>query len=130
MLDGTPRLDIKLCIQDQHDCPTFDGKRRSIKKGGHMDLLEKVRKSLSQVVHPDTGMDVIRMKLVRDLKVNRDGTVKLTFRPYSIYSSSGFRQGIRIKKAVKSVPGVNAVYVKVDSHIHAERLERLLGVVN
>jgi len=95
-----------------------------------MDLLEKVRKSLSQVVHPETGMDVIRMKLIRDLKVNRDGTVKLTFRPYSIYSSSGFRQGIKIKKAVKSVPGVNDVYVKVDSHIHAERLERLLGVVN
>lgn len=91
---------------------------------------KKVNESLSQVVHSETGMDVIRMKLVRNLKVHKDGTVELTFRPYSIHCPSGFRQGIKIKKAVKSVPGVNGVHVKMDGHIHAERLEKLLGVVN
>ena len=95
-----------------------------------MDLLEKVKGSLSQVVHPETGMDVIRMELVRNLKVHKDGKVELTFRPYSMFCPIGFRQGIRIKKAVKSVPGVNGVHVNVDGHIHAERLEKLLGVVN
>ena len=29
MLDGTPILDIKPCILDKHDCPSFDGNRRS-----------------------------------------------------------------------------------------------------
>ena len=95
-----------------------------------MDLLEQVKESLSQVVHPETGMDVIRMKLVRNLKVHKDGKVELTFRPYSMFCPMGFRQGIRIKKAVKSVPGINGVQLKVDGHIHAERLEKLLGVVN
>lgn len=95
-----------------------------------MDLLEKVKESLSQVIHPETGVDVIRMKLLRDLEVHKDGKVKLTFRPYSIYCPSGFRQAIKIKRAVKSVDGVNGVYVKVDSHIYSERLEKLLGVVN
>lgn len=95
-----------------------------------MDLLEKVRDSLSQVVHSETGIDVVQMKLVRDLQVQKDGKVKLTFRPYSIYCSSGFRQGIKIKKAVKSVPGINGVCIKVDGHIHAKRLEELLGAVN
>ena len=28
MLDGTPVLDIKPCILDKHDCPSFDGERR------------------------------------------------------------------------------------------------------
>jgi metal-sulfur cluster biosynthetic enzyme len=95
-----------------------------------MDLLEKVKECLSQVVHPETGMDVVRMKLVRDLKVHKDGKVELRLRPYSIYCPIGFRQGIKIKKAVKSVPGVNGVHVKVDGHINSERLEKLLGVVN
>ena len=94
-----------------------------------MDLLEQLKESLSQVVNPETGMDVIRMKLVRNLKVHKDGKVELTFRPYSIHCPLGFRQGIEIKKAVKSVPGVNGVHVKVDGHIYAERLEKLLGVV-
>ena len=95
-----------------------------------MDLFKKVKESLSQVINPETGMDVIRMKLVRNLKVHKDGKVELTFRPYSMFCPIGFRQGIKIKKAVKSVPGVNGVHVKVDGHIHAERLEKLLGVVN
>ena len=95
-----------------------------------MDLLEKVKGSLSQVVHPETGMDVIRMELVRNLRVHKDGKVELTFRPYSMFCPIGFRQGIRIKKAVKSVPGIKGVQVNVDDHIHAERLEKLLGVVN
>ena len=95
-----------------------------------MELLDKVKESLGQVIHPETGMDVIRMNLVRDLKVHKDGKVELRFRPYSIHCSIGFQQGIRIKKAVKSVPGVNGVHVKVYGHICAERLEKLLGVVN
>jgi tRNA-Thr(GGU) m(6)t(6)A37 methyltransferase TsaA len=28
MLDGTPILDIKPCILDKHDCPSFGGERR------------------------------------------------------------------------------------------------------
>ena len=28
MLEGTPVLDIKPCILDKHDCPSFDGERR------------------------------------------------------------------------------------------------------
>lgn len=95
-----------------------------------MDLLERVKESLSQVIHPETGMNVIRMKLVRDLKVDKNGKVELTFRPYSTYCPFGFRQGIRIKKAIKSVPMVNGVHVKVDGPIHAERLEELLGAGN
>jgi metal-sulfur cluster biosynthetic enzyme len=100
------------------------------RKGGGMDLLEQVKKSLSQVVNPETGMDVIRMKLIRNLRVHNDGEVELTFRPYSMFCPIGFRQGIKIKKAVKSVPGVKGVHVHMDAHIHAERLEKLLGVVN
>ena len=95
-----------------------------------MDLLAEVRERLSQLVHPETGIDVIQMKLVQDLKVHKNGKVELTFRPYSIYCPTGFRQAIRIKKAVKSVPGVNGVYVEVDGQLHAERLEKLLSVVN
>ena len=100
------------------------------KKDKNMELLDKVKERLSRVIHSETGMDVIRMNMVRDLKVHEDGKVELRFRPYSIHCSIGFRQGIKIKKAVKSVPGVNGVHVKVDGHICAERLEKLLGVVN
>jgi tRNA (Thr-GGU) A37 N-methylase len=30
MLDGTPILDIKPCIVDRHDCPSFAGQGRRV----------------------------------------------------------------------------------------------------
>ena len=92
-----------------------------------MDLLENVKKSLSQVVDPETGMDVMRMKLVRALKVGQDGDVELTFRPSSILCPLAFQLGINIKEAVLGVPGVKSVQVHVDGYIHADQLRTILA---
>ena len=92
-----------------------------------MDLLEKIKESLTQVIDPETGMDVIRMKLVRDLKVGKEGDVELTFRPSSVLCPLGFQLGINIKEAVLDVPGVKSVRVHVDGFIHADKLRTLLA---
>jgi metal-sulfur cluster biosynthetic enzyme len=76
---------------------------------------------------PETGMDVIRMKLVRDLKVGQEGDVELTFRPSSVLCPLGFQLGINIKEAVLDVPGVKSVRVNVDGFIHADRLRSILA---
>ena len=92
-----------------------------------MDLLETIEHSLSQVIDPETGMDVMRMKLVRDLKINEKGNVELTFRPSSVLCPLGFQLGINIKEAVQSVPGVASVQVHVDGFIHADQLRTILS---
>ena len=91
-----------------------------------MGLPEKIEESLAQVVDPETGMDVMRMKLVRDLKVGQDGDVELTFRPTSVLCPLGFQLGINIKEAVLHVQGVKSVQVHVDGYIHAEQLKKIL----
>jgi metal-sulfur cluster biosynthetic enzyme len=91
-----------------------------------VDLLEKIKESLAQVIDPETGMDVLRMKLVRDLKVGQDGEAKLTFRPSSVLCPLGFQLGINIKEAVLNVPGVKSVQVNVDGFIHGEQLKKIL----
>ena len=91
-----------------------------------MDLLEAIEHSLSEVIDPETGMDVMRMKLVRDLKINEKGKVELTFRPSSVLCPLGFQLGINIKEAVQSVPGVASVQVHVDGFIHADQLRTIL----
>jgi metal-sulfur cluster biosynthetic enzyme len=92
-----------------------------------VDLLEEIKHSLAQVIDPETGMDVMRMKLVRDLKVNEDRSVELTFRPTSVLCPLGFQLGINIKEAVQSVAGVASVRVRVDDFIHAEQLRTILS---
>jgi ATP-binding protein involved in chromosome partitioning len=91
-----------------------------------VDLPEKIKESLTQVIDTETGMDVMRMRLVRDLKVDQHGDVELTFRPSSVLCPLGFQLGINIKEAVLNVPGVKSVQVHVDGYIHAEQLKKIL----
>ena len=91
-----------------------------------MDLLKKIKESLTQVIDSETGMDVMRMRLVRDLKVDEHGNVELTFRPSSVLCPLGFQLGINIKEAVLNVPGVKSVQVQVDGFIHGEQLKKIL----
>ena len=92
-----------------------------------MELLEELEEKLRQVIDPETGMDVMRMRLVRDLKVNEEGRVELTFRPTSVLCPLGFQLGINIKEAIQSVPGVKNVQVHVDGFIHADQLRKILA---
>ena len=95
-----------------------------------MELIEEVEEKLRQVIDPEMGMDVMRMKLVRDLKVGQDGDVGLTFRPSSVLCPLGFQLGINIKEAVLHVPGVKSVQVHVDGYIHAEQLKKILEEID
>jgi len=92
-----------------------------------VELQEEIERSLAQVIDPETGMDVMRMKLVRNLKVSKDGKVDLTFRPSSVFCPLGFQLGINIKEAVQSVPGVTSVRVQVDGFIRADQLRTILS---
>ena len=89
-------------------------------------MVEEIEEKLRQVIDPETGMDVIRMRLVRDLRVGQEGDVELTFRPSSVLCPLGFQLGINIKEAVLDVPGVMSVQVHVDGFIHAEQLTKIL----
>ena len=91
-----------------------------------MELIEEVEEKLRQVIDTETGMDVMRMKLVRDLKVDKQGNVELTFRPSSVLCPLGFQLGINIKETVLEVLGVKSVLVNVDGFIHGEQLKKIL----
>ena len=90
-------------------------------------MIEEIEEKLRQVIDPETGMNVMRMKLVRDLRVGQEGDVELTFRPSSVLCPLGFQLGINIKEAVLDVPGVKSVRVHVDGFIHADQLRTLLA---
>jgi len=95
-----------------------------------MELIEAVEEKLRQVIDPEMGMDVMRMRLVRDLKVDEHGDVELTFRPSSVLCPLGFQLGINIKEAVLDVPGVKSVLVHVDGYMHAEQLKKILDEID
>jgi cation diffusion facilitator family transporter len=84
-----------------------------------------IRTSLSKVIDPETGLDVRRMGLIKDLQVD-SGHATLTFRPTSPVCPMAFKLASDIRDAVRSIPGINGVTIKVENFNRAAELEALL----
>lgn len=93
------------------------------KKDGYTQ--SEIEKQLSKLVASDTGLDVMRMGLIRDLRVTR-GNVSLIFRPTAAIAAVAFQLGAAILAVVRSVAGVRRVVVRVENFDRATELEQLL----
>jgi len=90
-------------------------------------LLEQaVINHLRQVIDPETGVDVVRMRLIEDLTVDQSGTVRYRFRPSSPLCPLAVTLALQIKEAVAQVEGVNGQEVEVVGYVGAESLNALL----
>ncbi|OQX88450.1 hypothetical protein B6D60_02180 [candidate division KSB1 bacterium 4484_87] len=91
-----------------------------------MELKEKVAQALTQVIDPETSLDVMRMRLVTDLNVTDDGVVSLTFIPSSPVCPLGFQLAISIQEAIKRVEGVKDIKIDVKNFVYAEQVKMAL----
>jgi metal-sulfur cluster biosynthetic enzyme len=92
----------------------------------HAVLFESIMEVLSKVIDPETGIDLLKLGLVRDIQTN-DGDVSLKLRPASSVCPVAFRLGALVKDAIFSVPGVKSLRIRVENFNRAEELESLLN---
>lgn len=90
-------------------------------------LLKEILEKLSTVIDPETGADVVRMRLVEELVVRPDGVVSYTIRPSSPLCPVAVFLAIQIKLAVASVPGVTDQQITVTNYIAAEQLTEMIN---
>lgn len=76
-------------------------------------LSQAILERLSKVIDPETGVDVVRMRLIEDMHVNANGGVSYTFRPSSPLCPIAVPLSNSIQLAVAEVPGVISQDVKV-----------------
>ena len=88
----------------------------------HKAILER----LSKVIDPETGVDVVRMRLIEDLIADMGGHVSYTFRPSSAFCPIAVPLADAIQRAVAEVPGVIAQDVKVIGFALSDELTALL----
>jgi len=91
-----------------------------------MDLKDKVIEKLKTVIDPETGMDVVSMRLIKDLTVMNEGKVSFKFRPSSSVCPLVFPLAFKIQKAVKEIEGVKGLEMVVTDHRMSEELNGLL----
>jgi metal-sulfur cluster biosynthetic enzyme len=92
----------------------------------NVELQERVIDRLRSVIDPETGADVVRMRLVEDLEADDEGLVRYTFRPSSPLCPLAVTLALQIKQVVARVPGVTNQEISVEGYIGAEGLSELL----
>jgi metal-sulfur cluster biosynthetic enzyme len=92
-----------------------------------IELKHEVVEHLKQVIDPETGVNVIRMRLVEDLKVEaKTGHVSYKFRPSSPLCPLAVYLAQEIQKAVAETPGVVDQDIEVVGYVGADELNALL----
>lgn len=82
--------------------------------------------ALKSVIDPETGVDVIRMRLVVDLEVQNDGTVAYRFRPSSPLCPIALPLVISVIEMIKKTPGVKNQQVTIVDYVGADALNDIL----
>jgi metal-sulfur cluster biosynthetic enzyme len=91
------------------------------------ELEKKVVERLGQVIDPETGVDVMRMRLVEDLAVDGEtGRVRYRFRPSSPLCPLAVHLALSMRQAVAAVPGVREQEIEVVGYVGADELNALL----
>lgn len=89
-------------------------------------LITAILERLSKVIDPETGVDVVRMRLIEDLQADQEGHVSYKFRPSSELCPLALPLSLEIQNAVKQVHGVVSQEMEIVGTIHAEALTDLL----
>jgi metal-sulfur cluster biosynthetic enzyme len=90
-------------------------------------LEQQVIERLRQVIDPETNVDVVRMRLVQDVRADAQGCVSYTIRPSSPLCPIAVFLATQIKAAVAQVPGVAAQQITVVDYVAAEELTKLIN---
>jgi len=89
------------------------------------NLRAAILERLSTVIDPETGVDVVRMRLIEDLSVDEHGYVSYKFRPSSPLCPIAVPLSIAIKMAIDEVEGVTRQAMEIVGYLQAEELTEL-----
>lgn len=92
-----------------------------------MSLERKVVDRLREVIDPETGVDVVRMRLIEDLAVDEEsGRVSYKFRPSSPLCPLAVHLALEIRRQIAQVPEVMHQEIEVVGYVGADELNALL----
>lgn len=89
-------------------------------------LKEAVVNKLQTVIDPETNVDVVRMRLVNNLKIDENGKATYTFRPSSPLCPIAVPLAMMIIKAIGEVDGITSQTITVIDYVEADKLNEML----
>lgn len=92
-------------------------------------LEQAVVEKLSEVIDPETNIDVMKMRLVQDIEIDQDGKISYVFRPSSPLCPIAVPLALGIIDAIKEVPGITGQQVTVKDYVQSDQLNEILKTI-
>jgi metal-sulfur cluster biosynthetic enzyme len=74
---------------------------------------KEIMKALKKVIDPETGIDVVTMKMIKSAKADAKGNTKIKFKPTTPFCPMIGYLTEQMEQAAKSVNGIKKVEVEV-----------------
>ena len=81
---------------------------------------------LSLIIDPETGVDIVHMRLIEELSVSKEGRVTYKFRPSSPLCPIALPLSLEIQQAVSQVAGVTGQDFEIVGYLQSEELNQML----
>lgn len=88
-----------------------------------------VLEKLTEVIDPETGVDVVKMRLVQDIHIDEVGKITYVFRPSSPLCPIAVPLALAIIDAINEVPGISGQQITVKDYVQADQLNEILKTI-
>lgn len=93
------------------------------------ELERAVLEKLTEVIDPETGVDVVKMRLIQDIQFDEAGKIIYVFRPSSPLCPIAVPLALAIIDAIKEVPGISGQEITVKDYVQADQLNEILKTI-
>jgi len=90
------------------------------------EIQEVILQKLTKVIDPETNVDVIKMKLIQDLRVDGELKVSYVFRPSSPLCPLAVPLALEIIQTVREVQEISGQTITVVDYVQADELNKTL----
>ncbi len=90
------------------------------------EIREVILQKLTKVIDPETNVDVIKMKLIQDLRVDGELKVSYVFRPSSPLCPLAVPLALEIIQTVREVQEISGQTITVVDYVQADELNKTL----
>jgi metal-sulfur cluster biosynthetic enzyme len=94
---------------------------------GLTELEDKVREAVGKVVDPETGLSFAEMQMIKNVKEEESGVVRVEFIPSSPFCPIAFKLARDVKDAAMNVVGVKKALVYCRGHMMEQQINEMVN---
>ncbi len=91
------------------------------------ELEEKVLEAVGKVVDPETGLTFAEMHMIKSVKEENPGVVKVEFVPSSPFCPIAFKLAMDVKNAAAKVAGLKKALVYCRGHMMEQQINEMVN---